>query len=526
MRSLVAFGVMVIFLFATFSHEYRSTAELASELFELSAGFSLVGCLLAGVFQTADCLSSEKRDGTLGLLFLTDLRGYDVVLGKLASNSLNTFYGLLSILPVLALPLLMGGVSVGEFWRVVLVLITSLFFSLAVGILMSAISQGAREALVRTVFVMLMLTAVLPAIYAALKSTYPFAALPDPVLLWPSAGFTFGRALDDSYGLRSKQPEFWHSLELIAAMGLVCLTIAIAILPRVWQDRVVKNSAKRGLWFAVRFGSRAARLARRRGLLSRNPFGWLATRDRLPQFGLILLVLVLLPLWLTFFHSILVTRASGDPIELVLFTTFGLSLCCKTIICADASRRLCDDRQSWALELLLVTPLDARKIVNGQLWALRQQYWLPSLAVILLFAADYWLIVVRNPMKMNDPILGVMMVGNMVVFVTDFYALSWAGMWAGLRVRQHPRAVFAVFWRILVLPWLMYFVMGFSGFFDGQKSAKIGFACWFAFGVINDLFWALQAKLRLRRDFRLAAAGLFRTRRRQPAIARLRPATA
>ena len=32
-------------------------------------------CLLAGVLLTADCLSEEKREGTLGLLFLTDLKG-------------------------------------------------------------------------------------------------------------------------------------------------------------------------------------------------------------------------------------------------------------------------------------------------------------------------------------------------------------------------------------------------------------------------------------------------------------------
>src|SRR5262245_52416268 len=32
-------------------------------------------CLVPGLFLTADCLSSEKREGTLGLLFLTDLKG-------------------------------------------------------------------------------------------------------------------------------------------------------------------------------------------------------------------------------------------------------------------------------------------------------------------------------------------------------------------------------------------------------------------------------------------------------------------
>ena len=57
---------------------------------------------LASVFFTADSLSSERRGGTLGLLFLTDLKGYDVVLGKLASTGLGAFYALLGMVPALA----------------------------------------------------------------------------------------------------------------------------------------------------------------------------------------------------------------------------------------------------------------------------------------------------------------------------------------------------------------------------------------------------------------------------------------
>ena len=82
--------------------------------------------LLAGIFTTADCLSEEKREGTLGLLFLTDLKGYDIVLGKIVAASVNWFFGLLALFPVLALSLLMGGVAPGEFWRKILGLATSL----------------------------------------------------------------------------------------------------------------------------------------------------------------------------------------------------------------------------------------------------------------------------------------------------------------------------------------------------------------------------------------------------------------
>ena len=78
---------------------------------ELAFGF----CLLTGVFLTEDSLSFEKREGTLGLLFLTDLRGFDFVLGKRVACFVQSLYALLSIFPMLGLPLLVGGVTVGIF---------------------------------------------------------------------------------------------------------------------------------------------------------------------------------------------------------------------------------------------------------------------------------------------------------------------------------------------------------------------------------------------------------------------------
>jgi len=85
--------------------------QLGRHVFEGLSVLSFIYCLFSGRISTADCLSEEKREGTLGLLFLTDLKGYDVVLGKLAATSVSAFYGLLAMLPVLAVPLLLGGVT-------------------------------------------------------------------------------------------------------------------------------------------------------------------------------------------------------------------------------------------------------------------------------------------------------------------------------------------------------------------------------------------------------------------------------
>src|SRR5687768_14517886 len=78
-------------------------------LFNTISQGAFLFALIAGVRLTADALSEEKREGTLGLLFLTDLKGYDVALGKLVSRSATAVYCVLALAPTLALSVLLGG---------------------------------------------------------------------------------------------------------------------------------------------------------------------------------------------------------------------------------------------------------------------------------------------------------------------------------------------------------------------------------------------------------------------------------
>src|ERR1051326_2871237 len=111
--------------------------------------------LAAGLFFTSDSLSEEKREGTLGFLFLTDLRGYDVVAGKLLATSLRGFFPLLAFFPIVAVTLLMGGVTGMQFWKTSLALLNALFFSLATGLFISAVSRDSQRALAATLFLVL-----------------------------------------------------------------------------------------------------------------------------------------------------------------------------------------------------------------------------------------------------------------------------------------------------------------------------------------------------------------------------------
>src|SRR6188768_3422187 len=85
---LAAAGLALVIWFLLSVFGTMTAPQRAQGIFSTISILSLGFAMLAGAFLTADCLSEERREGTLGLLFLTDLKGHDVVLGKLASTSL------------------------------------------------------------------------------------------------------------------------------------------------------------------------------------------------------------------------------------------------------------------------------------------------------------------------------------------------------------------------------------------------------------------------------------------------------
>jgi ABC-type transport system involved in cytochrome c biogenesis permease component len=143
-----------------FGQSSLPASQQGQSLFRASGILALAFSLLAGAFLTADCLSEEKREGTLGLLFLSELKGYDVVLGKLIATSLHGFYGLLAVLPLLGLPLLIGSVTAGEFWRIALALAATLFLSLSIGMLVSALWLRSRRTMTLTLVIVLLVAGI------------------------------------------------------------------------------------------------------------------------------------------------------------------------------------------------------------------------------------------------------------------------------------------------------------------------------------------------------------------------------
>src|SRR5687768_6017918 len=210
------------------------SAQRAKLIFGTLSTFSFGYCLILGLFLTADCISEEKREGTLGLLFLTNLKGYDVAFGKLAANSFRALYSLIAIFPVLTIPLLLGGLVGQEIFRMALVLLVTLIFSLTLGLFVSAVSRHDRKAQFGAFFLMVFLTGVLPGILSFVKHEYKVNV--DDVLFTLSPGFAFWHAFENEY-LKEKEL-FWISLALIHGLSWVAFFITAAGVRRVWHDRV------------------------------------------------------------------------------------------------------------------------------------------------------------------------------------------------------------------------------------------------------------------------------------------------
>jgi ABC-type transport system involved in multi-copper enzyme maturation permease subunit len=490
-----------------------SPQQAGGDLFKVLAVLLFIYAGIFGTQVTADCMSEEKREGTLGLLFLTDLKGYDVVLGKLTATSLHSFYGMLAVVPVLAIPLLMGGVSHGQLLRVVLVSVNLLFFSLSIGLWASALCRRDSRAHGLSLVVAFAILFAWPA--ATQLKPHPN---PKPlVALLTSPAYGCALAFDDVYN-RSRHFDFWLNTVITQFYSWSFLVLACWIAPRSWQDAVVEKSS----WRRWRRLS-SNRPERRRKLLALNPFLWRASRPEFKRVAVWLMLAVFAAIWLWIRWLETWEGNIFDPVlDMAILIWAGLML--KAWVAAESGRALGEDRRSGGLELLLSTRLQPEEIVRGQRQALWRHFALPIGA--LLVANLFCLVMELRPMARWDKDDRLTMICVHVVvgafLVLDSIALSWVGMWHGFVARKPNRAGMSAMLRIVALPGLLFFLLG--SLFSMMGAGINGVAAlmfWCVLGGGADIF-AVLAREKLLEQFRtIASEGYMRGRPTE-----IRPATA
>lgn len=469
---------------------------------------------LSGLLYSADSISSEKRDGTLGLLFLTDLCGVDVTLGKLAGTSLGAIYGLVAMMPFLALTLLLGGVTGADYARMVLVLLLTLLSSLATGLLASVLCADARRSVLLAFALMVVVALGGPALHALVSWALPrVGAAAATVDQWNSGWMkiasplaAFGYGVGPSYKTGARY--YWIAVAFTGGIGALALALASWRLPHQWQEAStgITRWSFTGLLYRLRFPDLDSRTRFRRAILEANPVTWLMARHWLRAWHpWLLLAAVALVLWG------IGAWQEGDwwDVDVGVALSIGVHLTFKLWMANEAPRQFLEDRRSGALELLLATPLTTAEIVSGQWRALRRQFLRPMLLVLVAdFVGMGWYVVLSR--DTDAPKLAVLWLLWMVLLILDLWALGWAGLWAGMIGRGRATTAWLIA-RVLVLPWILWFLVAtFIGVMATPDTPDLlahwlVAGSWFAIAVGTDVFWATRAKTGFASTFRQAA---------------------
>jgi len=399
---------------------------------------------------TADCISRERREGTLGLLFLTQLKGNGIVVAKGLAHGLRALTLWVAVLPVLTIPFLMGGVGWNEAALSVLANFSSICWALAAGLLASAWSKNWSRALLAAVllaFCFLLVSATVTGVaclplfnrmgmgLATRFSSSLFAML---TVLGFSANWR--GAWSVSLRLAPSSPLLW-AMGMVALLSLLVLVGAIAIAglktQRVWRD---EPPSQRQLWWHATFCTPVLWVAFlrcwMRWKLEHNPIGWLGQRSwsgRLVTWGWFAVIVSLYSAVLTdrdFFQSY---SGMQRGIAWLLAITVGMSA-------AGSFQR---ERETGLLELLLVSPLGETAIISGRLRGLWGQF-LPAVALLLVIwgyftrllnnSADGEAILFHAVTFLTLPVIGLYFSLRCRNFISAFLSTLAVGLFAPMAI--------------------------------------------------------------------------------------------
>jgi ABC-type transport system involved in multi-copper enzyme maturation permease subunit len=475
-------------------------AQLGRPLFALLQTVLFYAALALVTFSVADCLSQERREGTLGLLLLTPLNAADIVIAKVAAHALRAGMLLLAVVPVFALPLLLGGVAWDQAVRGVLHCATAVLLALGGATLASAGSRRWTRALAAAAVLVvtgwLALTAgiglLLFAPLARFNSNFSLAGSFDYSWLM-GISFLNGGDLNRRWLVRPG-PTIGHLglASQVTLLALVWVFGAVAAaawhIRRVWREE--PPSARR---------QQVERLLTRpvlgvgffhgwmRRLLARNPVGWLERRawqSRLVMWAWLAIVM-------TVSTSALATATFYQSYHGLQQLLGWLLLFSIAMAVAGSFRR---ERETGVLELMLISPLSARCILWGRLLGI----WGQFLPALLVFAV-VWLAVASF-------LRGSELVPLTLVYLAGgFVALPLVGLYFSLRCRTFVGA--------LLLGLTVGWVLPYCGAELLRVMLMEGWQLTALPGDEIPLAWA-EALLKLLLQFGVAAACFHRTCRR------------
>lgn len=337
---------------------------------------------LLAPFLTADCISRERREGTLPLLFLTPLRPSNILWAKSVAQGVRAFSLWLAVVPVLAICLVGGGLSWTEILMSVLVNFSSICVALAAGLVASAMTRVWNRALAVAMllafaFFLIYLWAI-PVLIGMVGGPWN----PEEFHPWVGLGFAINAdgvwqsRWGSAVGSRLLLSTFeW--LVIISGLALLGLVrFAAWRVKRTWQQG---PASARMEWLKTKLVSPTVftEVLRRwlRWELQRNPIGWLERRSWSGRLVVWSWLAVVTCVYSSLILNVGVYGRGFHSLQMVLAWMLAGSI---AVSAAGSFQR---ERETGVLELLLVAPLREWQIIGGRVRGLWGQF-LPSIVLL------------------------------------------------------------------------------------------------------------------------------------------------
>ncbi len=458
----VAAGVVVMFMLLG---PLMAPGSWGSALHQLFFYAGLFLAIVPAAQISVGLFSEERRNQTMGLLYLTGIEPGELFFGKLFGGLLVASGDLLALAPFLAVPLLSGGISLNLYVATIACLPVMLLFTVGVGVLASVLCKDEGAAFAGALLMGGVLCLAVPLPYnlgQALAGAPPFSS--HWLCLSPAYG-PFSILRNYFFG----HPEiFWLNLLMTLVWSGLCLLLAGLLLRSNWR-REIQGETGAGWRQSLRSwikGNATWRTGLRNQLLPDRPYQWLMQQDRAPVVLAWAILAGTSVLWLLGWWAW--PRIWPSPM-MFFFTAVLLNVAMQMVMAYSAARRIGNDRGDGILELLLTTSLTPREMVDGQIAAVRAQF--RAIRFTLLGLCMLMLVGGFFTRKWTEPAMVTYLVIWVVLIywcVRDPYRLVPPAMWIGL---NSARPMFAVFrlrggiWRYFYLFWNF---RNFSLIFSGQ----------------------------------------------------------
>jgi ABC-type Na+ efflux pump permease subunit len=370
------------------------TARFGLLLFQvLTLYVQLPLLLFFAALSAASAVAREKDRRTFVLLLMTDLRNHEIVLGKILGSLLQIVLLLACMVPVLALLVLLGGVSPSQVAQATLVLVATAVAAGSLGGLVALWREKTFPALALTaLFLVLYLClvralTVVPAIAAWLTGKTEFADWYDVegVQRW----------LDPFLALQSVlEPPVQPAADFAPAYGFAAVMLVLTILLNVWGILRLRAWNPSGEPIMQREApaedddeTDRARAHAAPGAVRQvwpNPILWreMCTRayGRRPYLVKAAYAIVLAMICY-FALEPLLTSSSHTP-RIAAYGLVPVGVLSLLLVSAQAATAITSERDTGALDLLLVTDLTPQEFIFGKIWGIcynAKEYLLPPL---------------------------------------------------------------------------------------------------------------------------------------------------